>query len=243
MHRDSTLAPILGHLAWLAECVASEDNAGRAYDASLLTYNAAAMLQWRFVAPVSYADTIRDAAARADAAKLIDSLVTVSRRLITQAREAAGAKDDVDVRTRLAKEIRRVVKDLPPLLLVPKPAPVQVPELEAAVSIADLVGDFLDAHKTDHADAIARGQAVGRKGGTGQDAAFDEAIATLIIAHDASSTTSMPPELRQGLARIAAGFFKTAVEMQPEDVTPEQIKRWRRLADLLVAETAVTTNT
>lgn len=243
MQSDSKLTPILGHLAWLAECVASEDNARRAYDASLLTYNAAAILQWRFIAPVSYADTIRDAAARAVAAKLIDNLVTVSRRLITRAREAANSKDDVDVRARLAKEIRRVVKDLPPLLLVPKPAPAQVPELEAAVSIPDLIGDFLDSHKTDHAEAIAQGQAVGLKGGTGPDAAFNESIAALIVAHDASSTVAMTPELRHGLARIAAGFFKTAMEMQLEDVTPDQIRRWRRFADLLVADAAETTST
>ena len=110
MDYQSRIEPILGHLAWLAERIEDSTNDGRAYDAAVLTYNAAAMLQWYFVAPVSYADTIRDDRTRAEAAELIDDLVTASRRIVTQAKDATK-KEDEALRDRLTKQINKVALD------------------------------------------------------------------------------------------------------------------------------------
>lgn len=231
MHSESKLAPVLGHLAWLADRVASEDNAGRAYDASLLTYNAAAMLQWRFVAPVSYADTIMDRGSRMEAARLIDGLVSVSQRLIGQAGSPSKA-DDRAIRMRLAKEIGKVLRELPLLLhSTPRVAPMQMPELEQAASIRGLIDEFMAEHG-DSEDAIARGRAKDRKQGAGPEAALCEAIASLIYAHEPARDTAEP----RIFANLAAGFFKAAVFAQSEEMLPQQMQRWRQLAERVVAD-------
>lgn len=242
MTGPSRISEILDHLAWLADRINDGSNRGRGYDAALLTYNAAAVLQWCFVASVNSADTIHDAVARAESAQLIDNLVIASRRLAMKAKSSAVPGQDVDIRTRLVKEIGRVLKNLPQLMAAPLPIPIRKDELEAAVSIPALIDEFIAVNKKDHPEAIARGWAVGAKGGTGPEASLNEAIATLICVHGADNEASRTPELRRGLARIAAGFFKTAVGMQPDDISPEQKKRLQRLADSLVASAEETTS-
>jgi hypothetical protein len=237
MEYESRIAPVLGHLAWLAERITDEANTGRAHDAALLTYNAAVMLQWRFVAPVSSADTIFDETNRRKAAEVIDKLVKSAEKIVAKA-EGADSEQDIVLRAKLVADIRRVLKKLPGLLSVANPEPTRLRELEASPNIRALMDEFLAVHAEQYAEAILQGRIAGMKGGSGPEAAMNEAIAGLIYAHDDAREADTTPGLRRSLAQMAAGFFKTAVEIQPEDLLPASRKRLLGLADALVEDAA-----
>jgi hypothetical protein len=237
MEYESRIAPVLGHLAWLAERITDEVNDGRAHDAALLAYNAAVMLQWRFVAPVSHADTVLDETGRREAAEVIDSFVRSAEKIEAKAEHADGEQDKV-LRAKLVTDIRRILKTLPRLLLVANPEPIRLPELETSPNIRVLMDEFLAVHAQHYAEAILKGRIAGAKGGSGPEAAMNEAIAGLIYAHDDAREADMTPSLRRSLAQMAAGFLKTAVEIQPEDLPSASRKRLLRLADVLVEDAA-----
>jgi hypothetical protein len=114
-----------------------------------------------------------------------------------------------------------------------------MPELESSPNVRELVDEFLAAHAERYADAIQRGRLAAAKGEAGPDAALKEAIAGLIYIHDDAREADMTPGLRRSLARMAAGFFKTAVEQQAEErLPPAQKRRLQRLADGLVESAA-----
>ncbi len=241
MDAESKIQPVLGHLAWLADRIDDPVNDGRLKDAALLTFNAAAMLQWRFMLPVSYADTIRDDDLRTEAAESIDGLVASAEKIVAKAEHADSGQDKA-LREQLTARIRRVLKTLPRLLLGPPPQPVRMSELEVSPNVRQLMDEFLAAHATEHAAAISKGRAIGVKGGSGPDAALNEALAGLIYVYDNARETDTKPSLRHSLTQMATGFFKTAVDMQPDDELPEQNRLMRRLADSLVAEAGENTS-
>ncbi len=237
MYSESRIGPILGHLAWLAERIEDPVNDGRAYDAAVLTYNAAAMLQWRFVFVVSHADTIRDMGLRVEAAKVIDGLVVAAEKIVAKA-EGAGSEQDKALRSRLGALIRKVLKSLPELMLTANPEPARMPELETSPNIRALMDEFLAAHAEKYADAILQGRITGLKGGSGPEPAMNEAIAGLIYVHDDAREADTTPGLRRSLAQMAAGFFKTTVEIQPDEIPAASRKRLLRLANALVEDAA-----
>ena len=237
MNYESRIAPVLGHLAWLAERITDEANNGRAHDAALLTYNAAVMLQWRFVAPVSSADTVFDETSRREAAEIIDKFVKSAEKIVAKA-EGADSEQDIVLRAKLVADIRRILKTLPRLLAVANLEPTRLPELETSPNVRALMDEFLAVHAEQYAEAILQGRIAGMKGGSGPEAAMNEAIAGLIYAHDDAREADMTPSLRRSLAQMAAGFFKTAVEIQPEDILPASRKRLLRLANSLVEDVA-----
>ncbi len=240
MHTESRMQPILGHLAWLAERIEDPVNDGRLQDAALLVFNAAVMLQWRFLAPVSYADTIRDMRSRVEAAEVIDGFVESAEKIVAKA-ENADSEQDKPLRSRLGAHIRKVLRTLPRLLLVANPKPSRLPELESSPKVRELMDEFLAVHAEQYAGAILQGRLTAAKGGSGPDAAMKEAIAGLIYIHDDARETDMTPGLRRSLAQMAAGFFKTTVEIPPADLPPARRRRLLRLADGLV-ESAAPTN-
>ena len=126
---ESNLLPILDHVAWLAERVADKANAGRAYDAALLTYNAAVMLEWRFRFPLGDWAVPPDSPRWAEAAKLVDDL-SMSSRAIVEKVEAAPKKKADAYRPKLRMLIKRVLKKLPAVLSVRTPKPAYMPALD-----------------------------------------------------------------------------------------------------------------
>ena len=235
MDYQSRIEPILGHLAWLAERIEDSTNDGRAYDAAVLTYNAAAMLQWYFVAPVSYADTIRDTGHRVEAAEVIDGLVLAAEKIVGKA-EGADSEQDKALRSRLRAHIRKVLKTLPELRLVWNTKPIRVPELETSPNVRELMDEVLAVYAEEYAEAILKGRLIGAKGGSGPDAALNEAIAGLVYVHDDAREADMAPSLCHSLSRVMAGVFKTAVENQPDGFPTAEKKRLLRLADGLIKE-------
>jgi len=237
MHENSYISPILAHLAWLADRMPDSANNGRAHDAALLTYSAAVMLQWRYVAPVSHADLIPTDWLRVEAGEAIDGLVTLSEKAVAKAGDADGDRDK-RLRAQLVNEINKAVRIVARALQTARPTPTRMPELESSPNVRELIDEFLAAHAEQYADAIQRGRLAAAKGEAGPDAALKEAIAGLIYIHDDAREADTTPGLRRSLARMAAGFFKTAVEIQPDDLPPASRKRLLRLADALVEDAA-----
>jgi len=237
MNGPSRIRPVLCHLKWLAENVDTPANQGRAYDAAVLTYNAATTLQWYFVFPVSDLDTTANPAAHDEAAGLIDGLVKTARKTVTSAKD--DATQDERIRSRLSRAIRKVVDKIPYLLLVGNPVPEWLPELQLAPDIAGLMDEFLAVHAEQHAAALLEGRIAAAKGVAGPHTALKEAIAGLIYIHDDAREADMSPGLRRPLTQMAAGFFKTAVEQQAEEsLPPAQKRRLLQLADGLVESDA-----
>jgi len=237
METESRIQPILAHLAWLAERINDPVNAGRLRDAALLTYNAAVMLQWRFVAPVSSADMVFDETSRREAAEVIDKFVKSAEKITAKAEHADSEQDKV-LRAKLVADIRRVLKTLPRLLFAENPEPTRLAELETSPNIRALMDEFLAVHAGEYAGAIEVGRLRAAKELVGPDAALKEAIAGLIYIHDDAREADTTPGLRRSLAQMAAGFFKTAVEIQPDEIPAARRKRLLRLANALVKDAA-----
>lgn len=235
MEYESRISPVLGHLAWLAERIEDPVNDGRLRDAALLVFNAAVMLQWRFMVPVSIEDTIRDMSLRVEAAEAIDGLVVAAEKIVTKA-EGADSEQDKSLRSRLRAHIKKVLKTLPRCLTTGSPDSARVPELESSPNVRELMDEVLAVYAEEYADVISKGRLIGAKGGSGPDAAMSEAIAGLVYVHDDAREADMAPSLRRSLAQMAAGFFKTAVEIQPDDLPAAEKKRLLRLADSLVED-------
>ena len=235
IYTESRMRPILGHLAWLAERIEDPVNDGRLRDAALLVFNAAVMLQWRFMAPVSIEDTIRDLGHRVEAAEAIDGLVVAAEKIVAKA-EGADSEQDKSLRSRLKSHIRKVHSTLPGLLLIGNPESARVPELETSPNVRELMDEVLAVYAEEYADAISKGRLIGAKGGGGPDAALNEAIAGLVYVHDDAREADMAPSLRHSLSRVMAGVFKTAVESQPDGFPAAEKKRLLRLADGLIKE-------
>ena len=233
----SDLLPILDHLAWLAECVADEANADRAYDAALLTYNAAVMLEWRFRFPLGEWTLPLDRPEWAEAAKLMDDLSMSSRAIVEKVKTAPKKEADA-YRAKLRARIKRVLKRLPDLLSVRTPTPAYMAALNESPNVRMLMGEFLEAHRDEYTDAIAEGKAAGKARDVGPEAALSEAVASLLYVHTSQGMKAQPADLRRSLGQMAVGFLKTAVEDLPDGVSPAQRKRWRRLAKWLASDGA-----
>lgn len=241
MESESRIGPVLGHLAWLAEKIPSPVNNERAYDAAILTYNAAAMLQWRFVAPVSYADVISVKWIRAEAADAIDKLVTLSEQAVAKAKKC-NRDQDKRLRAQLVTEINKVIGVVARAMRIAVPMPSRMLELESSPNVRELLDELLAAHAVQYAAAIKEGRLRAEKREVGPDAALREAVAGLIYIHDDAREADMSPGLRRPLAQMAAGFFKTVVELQAEQRLPAaQRKRLLGLADALVESATAAT--
>lgn len=238
MRYESRIAPVLGHLVWLAERIPDPANDGRAHDAALLTYNAATMLQWRFVAPVSHADLISVESLKTEAAEAIDRLVTSSEKTVVKATKSSRDQDN-RLRTQLVTATNKAISVVARALQITPPTPTRMLELESSPNVRELVDEFLAAHAEQYAAAIKEGRLAATKREVGPDTALREAIGGLIYVQDSARAADMSPGLRRPLTQMAAGFFKTAVEQQAKErLPPAQKRRLLRLADGLVESAA-----
>jgi len=241
MENESRVTPVLGHLAWLLDRIDAPVNANRLRDAALLTYNAAVMLQWRFVTPVSFADVCKNDASRMKAAEVIDALVNVAEKVSVKPDDVTDERDK-RLRAQLMGSIRKVLATLPSVLLITTPAPARMPELERSVNAKTLLDEFLAVRAKDQDVAVLEGRLAAGHGHAGPDAAFRAAIAALIYTQDRAHKGDMPYRSWDALARLAAGFLKTAVEAKADELPPPQLKRLLRLADALITSAATSTS-
>lgn len=208
MPSSPKIKPALEHLAWLKEQVWADINQHRAYDAALLTYNAAAMLQWHFVMPACDADQIQDDATRKKAAKLIDDFLWAVKAVYEKAsglKARGGGKGSAGeaCRKELQDEIARLLKRLPRLFGLSAIAPVRHPDLERTQDHAQMLRDWVRSHP--RALSSDRGP-VHADLSEGPGAGLRRVIAGMLVANNSSSMKPCPPKTRRTFRRILAGF-------------------------------------
>jgi hypothetical protein len=153
---------ILNHLAWLREQLSIKINQRNAHAGALLAYNAAAMLQWRFVLPLDDKDWIVDAAERKKAAVIIDDFVWKVRGLHQEAKALVSLRSPTSIATksvldRLTDQLTKVLRQLPKITGLPEPKPVRNVGLEQQLQTEDLVGDWVRSRRESKASAYKGG--------------------------------------------------------------------------------------
>jgi hypothetical protein len=237
MDSQSRIAPILGHLDWLAANMDSPVNEGRAYDAALLTYNAAGILQWRFMIPLASQDSSKDHSKSERVGKAIDNLVVSSRRMVEQIRDGESDRDD-EFRRVLKSDIERAVSEISAVLSV-VPVRRRVQALEESPDVRKLLTEVLTVYAGTHADAIARGRVAATSVDLSSEAAIKDALVSVIFANVFQNV--IEEQVASGAFKSsAAGFFKTAVDFDAyvQDEVDPQAGYLQWLANLLMADAA-----
>ncbi len=226
---------VLEHLAWLNEQVGEEVNRDRVYDAALLTYNAAVMLQWHFVMPMSEADQIQNEADRKKAAKLIDDFVWGIKRVFEQAEsqrtsppvEAAGVPRSPK---KLENLVAGILRDLPPLFGLESLKPVRFRDLERTQDYAKLLRDWVSNHPraltTDRgplAASLRKSAGAGLRG----------SLAAVFLAQDPAKMKACPPHVRRAFRETLAGFVEFDAGEAAGRSRGTAKKRWLELAKSL----------
>ena len=208
MASKSKIKPILEHLAWLNEQAGMEINRDRVYDAALLTWNAAHMLQWHFVMPISEADQIGERAARDKAAKLIDDFVWAMKAVFEKAEalKECGvhrAEKANECRAELQKRIGILLRRLPDLFALESPKPVRLPELERTEDHAKLLQKWVIDHP--RSTATDRGQ-LHQELEAGPGAGIRRIIGGLFVANASTEMNTSRPRVRRIFRQTLAAF-------------------------------------
>lgn len=170
MAETLNISTILNHLAWLREQLGVEVNRGNAHAGALLTYNAAAMLQWRFVFPSGDEDRIEDADDRIRAAKLIDDFVWEVRGLHQEAKaldESGRPKRTATqaVLDKLTAQLTKLLRQLPKIAGLHEPRPEREVGLEQEIQTGELVGDWVRSQRGPRGATSKGGVAAGPRSG------------------------------------------------------------------------------
>lgn len=224
MAETLTLSVILNHLEWLRGQLGLEINRCNADSGALLAYNAAAMLQWRFVFPSSDQDRIADASDRRRAAKLIDDFVWKIRelQLETKAVGSFGLPPTITrepVLDRLTTILTRIVRQLPKLIGLPKPYPAREVGLEQELDAESLLRDWIRGRRgsgTTKSD-VPKGLASQRSG----------LLTTMAAAVFTQQPQQGPAIERSATASvgIVAAFLELAVDAHVQGLPTPSAKR------------------
>lgn len=222
MASESKIKRVLEHLAWLKEQAGEEINQGRVYDAAILTYNAAVMLQWHFVMSTSAADHIQNPSTRRRAAKLIEGFVWSVRGKVEKLSHAAVSSYVVKgCREELLCDIDSVLTKLPKQLGLLPLAISRDTDLERPLQLRKLIDDQLDESSP--------------KGPATKELPFAAALAEHIFVSESPVVARMTPSTQVVLRQIASGFLATEIETAIEACDDARSQRWRAVADALTA--------
>ena len=213
MAMELRISDILDHLAWLREQLAGDVNQGNAYAGALLTYNAAAALQWHFVLPSSIVEEITDADDRSKAAKVIDDFVWRSRELFGKAKRAskralagnAGKTLLGELREAIAKVLRRLRR----LMQLPKADSRQMRELVRSLDPTAMLRDWLVRRGlTD----IAQKPAAKKAGLAGPRTGLRSTLAAASVLSDESLYGTRGKDYRKGSAEVVSAMLRYALK-------------------------------
>jgi hypothetical protein len=235
MTSKSKIEPILEHLAWLKEQAGKEINRDRAYDAALLTYNAAVMLQWHFVMPASEADQTQNDADRKKAAKLIDDFVWAVKTVFEKA-EAAKNSRPAETGTlqlcvkSLQKLVSKILRELPPLFAIESVTPVRLRDLERTQDYAKHLREWARNHP--RVSASDRGPMVASLR-DGPGAGLRRSLAAVDVAQDTGVMKTCPPRVRRAFRETVAGFVEFDTQEAAGRSSGTAKKRWLELGQSL----------
>ena len=243
MTGSSRISEILDHLAWLREQLAGDVNQGNAYAGALLTYNAAALLQWHFVMPGSYTNWIEDKTERARAAKIIDDFVWVVRDLFLQAKKhhAAGistGKKSAGVIAELRKQITKVLRVLPKLFQLSKPTPSRAPACEQSINPTEMLNQWLSSQPLIDSQTLA---VLKKTAVTDPRSAVRSALAGALFAGEASGAGRRRSEYMAGSSEVVAVLFSTALEDYSKSFSGKSAKRTAAFCEDIAAHLAEST--
>ena len=235
MTGESKIKRVLEHLAWLKEQAGAEINHDRSYDAALLTYNAAVMLQWYFVMPTTEADQIQNEADRKRAAKLIDDFVWAVKTVFEKAEVAkksrpAEAEAIQLCRKSLQKLVAGILRKLPPLFAIEALTSVRFRDLERTQDYAKHLGEWVRKHP--RVFATDRGPlSASLRDGTG--ASLRSSLAAALVTQEATTMKACPPHIRRAFRETIAGFVEFEAEETAGRSRGTGKKRWLELGKSL----------
>jgi hypothetical protein len=213
MAGPSRISDILDHLAWLREQLGADVNQGNAYAGALLTYNAAAALQWHFFLPGSSVEEIANADDRNKAAKIIDNFVWRARELFGKAKRAIKKTLAGNAGKTLLGELReavaKVLSRLPRLMQLPKANPRQIRELVRSLDPTAMLRDWLDRRGlTD----IAKKAVVKMAGLAGPRTGLCSTLAAATTLSDESLYGTRGENYRRGSAEVVSVMLRYALK-------------------------------
>ena len=213
MPGPSTISRVLDHLAWLRDQLGADVNTGNAYAGAVLTYNAAAGLQWHFVLPAGSFDYVTDKAARGKAARLIEDFVWRARGLFAKAKRASkkalAGKPGKTLLGDLRAAIATVLKRLPKLMDLPKPVPESWHELLKSLDPAAMLREWFIARGL---PVKAMNAAMKKMGLTGPRSGLRSALAAASVVTDDSVYGARGKEYRRGSAEVISAMLGHALK-------------------------------
>ena len=235
MAGESKIKRVLEHLAWLKEQAGAEINLDRAYDAALLTYNAAVMLQWYFVMPTTEADQIQNEADRKTAAKLIDDFVWAVKAVFEKAETAQNSRPaETETLQLCMKSLKRLIAKillkLPPLFAIETVTPVRFRDLERTQDYAKHLGEWVRKHPREFLTDRGPLSASLRDG---PGAGLRRSLAAVHVAQDTTAMKTCPPHIRRAFRQTVAGFVEFDAEETAGRSRGIGKKRWLELGKSL----------
>jgi len=209
----SNVSHVLDHLAWLRDQLGGDVNTGNAYAGALLTYNAAAALQWHFVLPRSKSDEAPDRASRSKAAKAIDDFVWSARDLFIAAKrltkKQAAGKRGLSIVADLRKAIAAVLRRVPRLLGLPEPMAAVSYDLLKSLDPVGMLRNWLT---TRGFPAKATAAALKKAGLTGPRSGLRSALAAASVVADGTVYGPRGKEYREGSSEVVAAVLGHTME-------------------------------
>lgn len=237
MAGPTQISDILDHLAWLREQLGATANQGNAYAGALLTYNAAAALQWHFVLPSSSFEEIADADDRSKAATIIDNFVWRARELFGKAKRAskkalAGAAGKT-LLGELREAIGKVLRRLPQLMRLPKAAPRQMRELVRSLDANAMLRDWLARRGlTD----IAQKPAAKKAGLAGPRTGLRTTLAAASAVADESLYGTRGKDYRIGNAEVVSAMLGFALKDYVATLGKKSAKRMEAIVQDIIRD-------
>ncbi len=231
MRTDPTVERTLRHLAWLADRISDRENPWPLKDAALLAYNAAAMLQWGLVTTLNGSDVNPVGLTREQCLQAASEFSSGMERIV-HTTDNVTPEQSKTLQKQIVARIEKVSTNMWWALCRGSMVPARMPELEKTIEVTELLEGYLAAHAETHKAEIEKGWLRAKKN-DGPDAAMNQALAALIYTNSSACKSALPPDAQKSLQRMAAGFFKIAVDdLTAEDIAPAVKRRLSRRADM-----------
>ena len=237
MAGPSRIGGILDHLAWLREQLAADVNQGNAYAGALLTYNAAAALQWNFVLPGSSFEEIANEDDRSKAAEIIDNFVWRARELFGKEkraiRKARAGNAGKTVLGELREAIEKVLRRLPRLMHLPKAYPVQKQEFVRNLDPNSMLRDWL---KSRDLTDIAKKKVAKEAGLAGPRTGLRSTLAAASVLSDEILYGTRGKDYRRGSAEVVSAMLRYALKDYVATLGKKSAKRMEAIVQDIIRD-------
>lgn len=238
MPGPSQISRVLDHFAWLQEQLGADLNAGNAYAGALLTYNAAAALQWYFVTPMGPQDQIADLDDRTKAAKIIDDFVWRIRELFMKAKQETKKALAGTLGKTLIKDLRSAISSLlrrlPRVMQLPKPMPIQARDLLRSLNPTELLKSWLSTRKS----ALLKAKVANAKTAleAGPRAGLRSMLAAASVVADESVYGPRGKDYRKGSSEVIAAMLRYTLDDYVKTLDKKSAKRTKAFVEDLIQD-------